>query len=145
VVPEPHVFYCFSTFFFFYSVLLTLSSLISYPYSYPLHFPSFSHTTIHCSPSQLLFLPLLIHSFPCLHLLILSSPKLSPHYLPSYTLTTCCLAYCTSCTQPQPLQSLTQTPSTATEIHQTHIRTTKPSSLHTSSPTYPPFIPCPPF
>jgi hypothetical protein len=33
-------------------------------YSYPLHFPSFSCATIHCSPSQLFFLSLLMHSFP---------------------------------------------------------------------------------
>jgi hypothetical protein len=32
------------------------------------------------SSSQLLFLPLLIHCFPCLHLFLSSSPTLSPHY-----------------------------------------------------------------
>jgi hypothetical protein len=58
----------------FFSVLLTSPSLFSYAYSYPLHFPSFSCATIYCSPSQLLLLPLLIHSLP------LSFPNLSPHY-----------------------------------------------------------------
>jgi hypothetical protein len=59
---------------YLFFVLLTLTSLFSYPYSYPLHFLSFSCATIHCSPSQLLFLPLLIHSLP------LSSPP--SHRLP---------------------------------------------------------------
>jgi hypothetical protein len=46
----------------------------------PPHFPSFSCATIHCFPSQLLFLPLFIHSFPCLQLALLSFPNQSPHY-----------------------------------------------------------------
>jgi hypothetical protein len=49
---------------FIIPVLLTSPSLFSSPYSYPLYFPSFSCATIHCSPSQILFLPLLIHSLP---------------------------------------------------------------------------------
>jgi hypothetical protein len=65
---------------FIIPILLTLPSLFSYSYSYPLHFPSFCCATIHCSPSQLLFLPLLTHSFPCLHLPFLSSPNQSSHY-----------------------------------------------------------------
>jgi hypothetical protein len=70
VVPEPDVFYCvsFSSFLFFIPVLLTPSLLFIHPYSHPLHSSSFSCTTIHCSPSQLSFLPILIHSFPCPHL-----------------------------------------------------------------------------
>jgi hypothetical protein len=69
----------FSFFFsFFIPVLLTPSSLFSYPYSHPLHSSSFFCTTIHCSPSQLLFLPLLIHWFSCLHFPLLSSSSLSP-------------------------------------------------------------------
>jgi hypothetical protein len=48
----------------FFSVLLTLSSLFSDHYPYLYQFPSFLCTKIHCSPSQLLFLPLLIHSLP---------------------------------------------------------------------------------
>jgi hypothetical protein len=59
--------YLVSFFVFFFSILLISPSLFSYPYSYPLHFPSFSYATIHYSPSQLLFLPLLIHSLPHLH------------------------------------------------------------------------------
>jgi hypothetical protein len=66
---------------FFKSALLASPSLFSCPYSYPLHFPSFSCATIHCSPSQLFFLPLLIQSFLCLHLsLLLSFPNLSQLY-----------------------------------------------------------------
>jgi hypothetical protein len=65
--------------FFLFPVLLTSSSLFSYPYSYPLHFPFFC-TTIHCSPSQILFLFLLIHSFSCLHISLLFYPNLSPHH-----------------------------------------------------------------
>jgi hypothetical protein len=65
---------------FIIPALLTSPSLFSYPYSYPLHFPSFSCAIIHCSPSHLLFLPLLILFFPHLHLSLLSFPTLSPHY-----------------------------------------------------------------
>jgi hypothetical protein len=66
VVPVPGVFCCvsFIRVFFFFSVLLTSPSLFSYPYTYPIHFPSFSCATIHCSLSQLLFLPLLIYCIP---------------------------------------------------------------------------------
>jgi hypothetical protein len=73
-------------------ILLTSPSLFFYPYSHPLYFPAFSFATIHCSPSQLLFLSLLIHSFPHLHLPFLSSSALSPHYPSLYTLSTCWLA-----------------------------------------------------
>jgi hypothetical protein len=66
---------------FIIPVVLTLPSLLSYPYSYPLHFLSFC-ATIHCSPSQLLFLPLPIHSFPYLHFSLLPAPNLLP---PSYS------------------------------------------------------------
>jgi hypothetical protein len=86
--------------FFFISLLLTCSELFSYPYSYPFHFPSFSCTTICCSPFQLLFLPLSIHSFSHLHLPLLSSPTCQHITPPSY-LTTCWIAYCTNCTQLQ--------------------------------------------
>jgi hypothetical protein len=41
----------------YFSVLLTLPSLFSYPYSYPPHFPSFSCATIHCSPLNYSFFP----------------------------------------------------------------------------------------
>jgi hypothetical protein len=54
--------------YLFFSELLTLSSLFSNPYFYPLHVPSFSCGTIYCSPSQQLFLSLSIHTLP------LSSP-----------------------------------------------------------------------
>jgi hypothetical protein len=91
----------FFLFLFFIPILITPSSIFSYPYSHPLHSPSFCCTTIHCSPSQLLFLPLLIHSFP-LHLPLPCSPNLLPHYPSLLHITTCCLVYCINCTQPQP-------------------------------------------
>jgi hypothetical protein len=71
-----------SLFFFFIPILLTSPLLFSFPYSYSLHFPSFSCATIYCSPSQLLllFLHLLIYSFPHLQLHLLFTPNLSPHY-----------------------------------------------------------------
>jgi hypothetical protein len=50
--------------FCLFFVILTLLSLFSYPYSYSLHFPHFSYSTIYCYPSQLLYLPLLIHFLP---------------------------------------------------------------------------------
>jgi hypothetical protein len=80
---------------FFLSSLLTLPSLFSYFYSYPLHFPSFSCATVHYSPSQLLFLLILIHS-PHFHLPFYSSSNCSPTMAPSYTFTTHWLAYCTN-------------------------------------------------
>jgi hypothetical protein len=72
--------FLFLIFIFIIPVLLTSPSLFFYPCSYPLLFPSFSWATIHCSISQLLFLPLHIYSVPNLHLSFLSSPNLSPHY-----------------------------------------------------------------
>jgi hypothetical protein len=118
--------------FFFIPVLLTPSSLFSYPYSYPLHSP-FSSATTHCSLSQLLFLPPLIHSFFCLHLPFPSSSNLSP-YCPSllhiHHLLTSLLyqlhttpAPCNPLHKPPPLQQQKYT--------QRHIRATKPSSLLT--------------
>jgi hypothetical protein len=47
-------------FYFFLSILSTLPSSSSHPYS-PLHSSSFC-AKLHCSPSQLLFLPFLLHS-----------------------------------------------------------------------------------
>jgi hypothetical protein len=57
--------------FFF---LLSLPSPSSHPYSHPFHSSSFSCAKTHCSPSQLLFLPLRIHSQPL--------PSTSPSILP---------------------------------------------------------------
>jgi hypothetical protein len=50
-------------FLFFHSILSPLPSQSSHLYSYHFHSPSFSCAKIHCYPSQLLFLPLLIHYF----------------------------------------------------------------------------------
>jgi hypothetical protein len=72
----------------FFPVLLPSPSLFSCLYFYPLHFPSFSYATIHCSSSQLLFLLLLTHSLP----IFISPSYPSPtchHTTPlSYTLIT---------------------------------------------------------
>jgi hypothetical protein len=67
--------------YLFFLVLLAFPLLFSSPYSYPLHFLSFSCAAIHCSPLQLPFLPLLIHTFQYICLLLLSFPNLSPHFL----------------------------------------------------------------
>jgi hypothetical protein len=104
MIPEPGVFYCntFLIFICIIPVLLPSPSKFFYTYSYPLHLPSFScAATIHYSPSQLFFLILLIHSFPCLHLPTLSSPTYHHTSLPSYTLTACWVACCTNCTHSQ--------------------------------------------
>jgi hypothetical protein len=75
------------------SLLLSLPSLFSYAYSYPLHFPSFTCAMIHCSPSQLLFLPSDPLSSP-----IFASPSWPSHHTtpPSYILTIHWLAYYTN-------------------------------------------------
>jgi hypothetical protein len=87
---------------YFLSVLSTSPSLSFHPYSHPLHFPSFSCAIIHCFPSQLLFLPLLIHSLPCIHLSLQTSPNLSPHYPSLLHTHTWWPTYYTNFTQPQP-------------------------------------------
>jgi hypothetical protein len=107
--------------FFFlclFFVLLTLPSLFSYPFSYPLHVPCFSCAIIHSFSSQVLVLLLFINSW-----LIFASryyPSPTCHHItpPSYTLTTHWLAYCTKHTHHWPLQYLSQAPSSITvEIH----------------------------
>jgi hypothetical protein len=72
--------------FFYFFVLLTSPLLLSYPFSYYLHFLSFICATIYCSFPLLLFHPLLIQSLPCLHLPLPSSPTFHVT-LPSYTFT----------------------------------------------------------
>jgi hypothetical protein len=127
---------CFLFFLLFISVLLTPSSLFSYPSSHPLHFPYIPCTTFCCSPSQLLFLPLFIHSFPCLYL-----PLLSLTIPPSYTLTICWIAYCTKRTQPQPPAILdTNTSTITTEKCSNTLKGHKNQhpSLHLNLPT--PFL-----
>jgi hypothetical protein len=79
IVGYFYFYFIFTAIFFFLSILSTSPSLSSHPFSQPLHSPSFFCATFHCSPSRLFFLPLLIHSFPHLHLLLPSSPNLSPH------------------------------------------------------------------
>jgi hypothetical protein len=63
------VFFCIINF----TIIIFLSLFL------PPHFPSFSCTKIHCSPSQLLFLQLLIHSLP-----VFTSPSHSPNLSPHY-------------------------------------------------------------
>jgi hypothetical protein len=70
--------------------------------------PALSCTTIHCSPFKLLFLPLLIHFFPCFHISLPSSPILSPNDPPpTHSL---CVKYPTLPFEHKPrlFQSLTQ-------------------------------------
>jgi hypothetical protein len=51
--------------FFFLSVLSTLPTLSSHPYSHPLHSSSFSCAKIHCSPSNYSFCPFSSTLSPC--------------------------------------------------------------------------------
>jgi hypothetical protein len=97
LTPTTKYYIVFYFYFYFLSVLLTSPSLSSHSYSYPLYSLLFPCATIHCSPSQLLFLLHILHSLP------LSSPPpliLGPNVLPHYssllTLTTCWLAYSTN-------------------------------------------------
>jgi hypothetical protein len=82
---------------------------------------------------------------PCLHLHFLSSYNLSPHYPPSYTLTTHRLDPIPTAPAPAKIHPnthkdhKTNSPHLQQKYTQTHIRTTKPSSPQNSSPTHPPF------
>jgi hypothetical protein len=130
---------CF--FLFFIPALLNSPSLFTYPYSYPLHFPSFFCATIHCSPSQLFFLTLLIYSFPCLQVPLLSSPNLSPHYYsllnthhPLTSLQYQLYTILVPCNPWHKHPSLQQQKYT-----QTHTRATKTSNPHNYTPIHWPF------
>jgi hypothetical protein len=116
----------------FFSVLLTLPSPFSYPYSYPLHFQPFSCATIHWSPSQLLFPYFLIHSLSLSSLPLHTSSTCHHTTSPSYTLITCWLAYCTNYKHPQPC-AIPDKSTLQYNSGLTHIWATKPSSPHTSS------------
>jgi hypothetical protein len=96
----------------FSSVLLTSPSPFSYPCSYPFYFPSFSSATIRYSPSQLFFLPLLINSFPILHLSLLSFLNQSPHYHSLLNIHHPLTSLMNHYTKPYALQTLTQAHST---------------------------------
>jgi hypothetical protein len=107
------VFYCVSFIFnvyFHYSCIInfTITILFSLFLCSSLSFFLLCYNPLF-SP-QLLFLPLLIHSFYHLHLSLLSSPNLSPHYPSLLHTNTHWLAYCTKCTQPQS----PETPDTST-------------------------------
>jgi hypothetical protein len=117
-------------YFYFYvlSVLLTSPSLSSHPYSYILHFVSFSCATIHCYSSQLLFLPFLIHSF---------SLSLSPPSILSQPITILSLLHKHNLLTSL-LYQLYTTPCNPWHKHltlqQTHTRATKPSRPYTLPP-----------
>jgi hypothetical protein len=123
---------------FIYCVLLPSPSPFSYSYSYPLHFPSFFCAVIHCSPSQLLFLPLFIH---CLTLSLPPLPIIPQlvNILPSLLHTHYPL---TSLLYPLYTNPASENPDTSTlyynkENTQTPTRVAKPSSLHACSPIHP--------
>jgi hypothetical protein len=133
-------------FLFLFWYKLTLSSLFSYLYSHPLHSPSFSCTTIHCSFSQIHFLSLHIHSSPSL-----TPPSILPQPVTTQILLTIHLPLADKPTVPtvynhSPLQSLTKTPSTSTteihsNIHKSHkIQQSQHLLVHPSTP-----FPAPPF
>jgi hypothetical protein len=115
-------------------VILILPLLLSYPYSYPLHFLSSSCATIHYSLAQLFFRTLLIHSLslsspPPPSLVQLLPPTHSPHtdsllYQP-YTTPALCNTWHK---YPPPQQQK------YTQIDTSHPKFSIP---HTSSPTRP--------
>jgi hypothetical protein len=126
----------------FFFVLLTLPSLFSYPYSYPLHVSCSSCATIHSSPSQLLVLLLLIHSVPIFASPCYPSPTCHHIAPPSYTLTTHWLAYYTKHTHHwPPAIPITSTFQYNWKYTSTHTCETKPSRPYTSSPTHPLYFP----
>jgi hypothetical protein len=148
VIPEPGVFYCFFfflfNFYFYYSCIINFTIIILlalfFPssLSFPLlcYNPLFSLPTTLSGPSH----PLFSH----LHLLFLSSPNLSPHYLSllhTHHLLTSLLYQLH--TIPAPCNPWHKHPSLQQQKYiQTHTRETKSSSLHTSSSTHlPPFPP----
>jgi hypothetical protein len=129
----------------FLSVLSTSLSLSSPPYSHSLHSLSCSCATILCSPSHLLFLPLSIHYL---------TPPSPPFTVLPQAVTTLSLPPTHSLPDDQPTVPLYTTPTPCNPWHnyptlqqqkytQTHIRATKPSSPHITSPTHPPHFPLP--
>jgi hypothetical protein len=101
--------------------------------------PPFSCASIYCSPSQLLFLPLLIHSLP------LSSPPTAILPQPITTLPLLHTHHPLTSLLHQlphtlPLKSLIQTSSTTTvEIHPNTHKGHETQQPHDSSPTHHPF------
>jgi hypothetical protein len=96
----------------------------------------------HCFPSQLLFLPLLIHSLPLpspppyiLHQPVTRLPSLLyTHHLLTNLL---CQLY----TTPTPCNPWHKHPAVQQKYTQTHPRATKPRSPYTTSSTHPPHFP----
>jgi hypothetical protein len=124
-------------FSFFLSVLSTSPSLSSHPYSHPLHSPYLSCATIHCCPSQLLFLPLLTHSPPAFTSSSSSQPPPTCHQttLLSYTLTICSLTSCINFTQPQHPEIPDTRAYTTTETHPNTHKDCETSTPHFTPPT----------
>jgi hypothetical protein len=108
----------------------------------PLHSPFLSFATIHCCPSQLLFLAYLFHCLP----LPSPSPSILPQTITIISLLPSHSSPADQSTVPtlhnaKPLQSLTQGPyTTTTEIYTKHTRATKHSSPLMASPTHPPYF-----
>jgi hypothetical protein len=129
-------------FLFFLSLLSTLPSPSSHPYSHSLHSTSFSYVKIHCSSFQIFFLPLPIH---CLTWSTPSPPILSQPVkrlpLPPTHLPPADQPMIPTLHNSNTLQSLTQASyTTITEIHpntQEGHKTQQP--LH-CIPTYPPLF-----
>jgi hypothetical protein len=94
--------FIFIPIFFLLSVLSTSQSQYSHPYSQPLHSPSISYATIHCSLPSYSFCSFSSTISLSLHLPLPSSINLSLDY-PLLLHTTCRPIYCTNFIQPQPL------------------------------------------
>jgi hypothetical protein len=97
---------------------------------------------LYSSNVLLTFIPILPQSVSTLPLPPTHSPP-ADHLLPHHLLTTCYLTtcwpvYCTNCTQLSSMQSLTQTPSSTTEINsnpRSSHKTQHPPYLFTDPPT----------
>jgi hypothetical protein len=108
-------------FFFFLSILSTSPSSSSHPYSQLLHSSSFSWANIHCSPSQLLFLSLLILSFPLptlsLPIFLKHVTRLAPHTHTHHLLTNLLYQLYTTLTPCNPWHSTLQYNNRSTPKH----------------------------
>jgi hypothetical protein len=136
---------------FFLSILPTLPSWSSHPFSQPLHSSPFSCAKIHCSPSQQLILSLLTHCLP----LPSPSPPICSQPATRLPLSPTHSSLADQCTiptlhNPNLLQSLTQAPyTTTTEIHPNthkgHKNQQPPHHFPTHLPHFPPPLLVPPY
>jgi hypothetical protein len=134
-------FYFYSNFLFFLSLLLTLPSSSSHPYSHPLHFPS-SYVKIIALLPNYSFCPF-SSLFPPPYVPLPFSSNLSPHYpslLHTHHLLTNLLYQ--HYTTPTPDNLWHKHPTIQQQKYtQTHTGATKPSSPLTASLTHPPHLP----